>query len=142
MDTLSIQSQITLVDFRATKVRFDVVKSRKFEPVFDLKLSDGLLEDEPNTFDKIFDLLLTIPDQNHKRIITADISFRTTFRCSVNLNKEFFLSDFARISAPAIGFPYLRSFVTTITVQAGYPPVILPSINFVQFSKERELQKI
>ena len=39
------------------------------------------------------------------------------------------------INAPAIAFPYLRSFLSILTMQAGYPPVMIPSVNFVEFAK-------
>ena len=51
------------------------------------------------------------------------------------------VTEFAKISAPAIGFPYVRAFMSTLSIQAGLPPIILPSINFIQFSKELEKEK-
>lgn len=45
-------------------------------------------------------------------------------------------SDFIKINAAAIAYPFLRSFVANLTLQAGYPSVILPTINFVSFFEE------
>lgn len=49
----------------------------------------------------------------------------------VMLNNDFIKSPFLKVNASAIPFPYIRSFVSNLTLQAGYAPVILPSVNFV-----------
>ena len=35
-------------------------------------------------------------------------------------------------NAPAIVFPYLRAFISNLTLQAGYSPLNLPAYNFTQ----------
>ena len=50
------------------------------------------------------------------------------------ITEDFKLSSFSKINAPAIAFPYLRAFVSNLTLQSGLEPVILPSINFVQLA--------
>lgn len=42
------------------------------------------------------------------------------------------------MNATAILFPYVRSFITTITAQSGIEPLILPAINFAELLKNRE----
>ncbi len=32
-------------------------------------------------------------------------------------------------NAPAIAFPYLRAYVSTLTTQSGIPPIVLPTLN-------------
>jgi len=48
------------------------------------------------------------------------------------LDKMFFMN------APAIIFPYLRSYITTLTVLSGIDPVILPTLNLSALGKELE----
>ncbi len=36
---------------------------------------------------------------------------------------------FSKTNAPAILFPYLRSYITSLTALAGIPPIILPTFN-------------
>ncbi len=36
---------------------------------------------------------------------------------------------FCKTNAPAILFPYLRSYITSLTALAGIPPIILPTFN-------------
>ena len=42
------------------------------------------------------------------------------------------------MNAPAIIFPYLRSYITTLTVLSGIDPVILPTLNLSALGKELE----
>lgn len=63
------------------------------------------------------------------------VEMRFFFETDDIITDEFKNSSFPVINAPAIAFPYLRSFLSMITMQSGYPPVMLPSINFVEFAK-------
>jgi preprotein translocase subunit SecB len=57
------------------------------------------------------------------------------FKTEETITKEFKDSDFVKINSPAIVFPYLRSFVTTIISNSGYHTVILPAFNFAKSHK-------
>lgn len=48
---------------------------------------------------------------------------------------------FMCMNAPAILFPYVRGFVTTITAQAGVPAIIIPTLNLVE-NGEKLLKRI
>ncbi len=78
---------------------------------------------------------LTIKDK------AFDLSLKAVFQFELideKITEEFKLSSFPKINAPAIAFPYLRAFVSTLTLQAGLKTVILPSINFVKIAKSRD----
>ncbi|MBR8758996.1 protein-export chaperone SecB [Porphyromonas levii] len=61
-----------------------------------------------------------------------DLSIRFFFVTDQNITDEFKKSDFVKINAPAIAFPYVRSYISNLTMQSGYETVVLPSINFVK----------
>ncbi len=46
------------------------------------------------------------------------------------------LKQFAKINCPAIIFPYLRETIADLTRRAGFPPLHLDPINFIELSKE------
>ena len=50
-------------------------------------------------------------------------------------------SPFVKINAPAIAFPYVRSYVSNLTLQSGFPPAMLPSVNFVELAKRNGEEK-
>lgn len=44
-------------------------------------------------------------------------------------------------NAIAILFPYLRSFISTITAQSGMPPFILPTFNILALLEQNRIEK-
>lgn len=55
------------------------------------------------------------------------------------IDEEFKNSLFPKVNAPAIAFPYLRAAIANMTLQAGLPPLMLPSFNFNNLvSKEKK----
>lgn len=95
---------------------------------FDLETSRFFSEEETNSFRIGFNL--KIYDKSFDLFIEA-ISY---FEMDDEITEEFKLSSFPKVNAPAIAFPYLRSFVSILTLQSGLDPVILPSINFVSLA--------
>lgn len=105
---------------------------------FDLKTDNYFSDDKANNncFGVIFNL--AIKDKNF------DLFVETVFHFELideELTEEFKNSSFPIINAPAIAFPYLRAFVSNLTLQAGTLPVILPSINFVELAKQNSTQE-
>jgi preprotein translocase subunit SecB len=136
-----IQSQITLIAFKSVNFTYSVnndANAKGFKPEFELSLGNLLINDSPNRFAKVFSVALAIPNPNFNEIININTEFHAVFQCAEKIDDVFLESDFAKISAPAIGFPYLRSFISNFSIQAGIAPIILPSINFVQFNLEAE----
>lgn len=52
------------------------------------------------------------------------------FQTQSAIDAAFKESPFVSVNAPAIAFPFLRSFITTLTSNAGLKPLILPAFNF------------
>lgn len=59
------------------------------------------------------------------------------FECISNLDDEFMESDFVEISAPAIVFPYLRAFISNLTLSIGFDPITFPTVDFVALAKRK-----
>lgn len=51
------------------------------------------------------------------------------------------LDQFAKINCPAIIFPYIRETIADLTRRAGFPPLHLDPINFVEMGKQVEKAK-
>lgn len=60
------------------------------------------------------------------------------FQIDQHIDEDFKQSDFVKINAPAIAFPYVRSYISNFTLQSGFDPIILPSVNFVAFGKNND----
>lgn len=55
-----------------------------------------------------------------------------------NVPEEKILKQLATINCPAIIFPYVRETIADLTRRAGFPPLHLNPINFIQLAKEQE----
>lgn len=94
-------------------------------------------EESNNRFYVVFDL-----NVDHPGNFELYIKFISGFETSLEIDEEFKKSSFPSVNAPAIAFPFLRSFVSNVTLNAGFMPAILPSINFVHFKDKREKKKL
>lgn len=97
---------------------------------FSLKTGQHFPAEEKNKFSVFFDA--SIADSHFDLSLKAFFIFNT----DSPVDEHFKISDFPKINAPAIAFPYLRAYISNLTLQSGYEPVILPSINFVQLAQE------
>ena len=64
--------------------------------------------------------------------IEIECEFWAFFVGDEPLTQEFLHSHFTSVNAPAIAYPYLRSFITSSLVNAGYAAMHLPTINFAE----------
>lgn len=51
------------------------------------------------------------------------------------------LNQYANVNCPAIIFPYIRETVADLTRRAGFTPLHLNPINFVELAKQAEKEK-
>lgn len=102
-----------------------------------MKIKEGNINEEESTFIIQFNLSLINNDKDFSVNIIADGIFKT----NAKIDSEFKKSLYIRANAPAIVFPYLRTFVSTLILNAGYHPVILPSYNFINMAKQREKEE-
>jgi len=89
-------------------------------------------EEFPNYFNVIFNLNMKKEDE-FELLLKANAHFTT----DKNISKSEQSSPLLKINAPAIAFPYLRTFVSNLTLNSGYNPIILPTFNFVQMAQEK-----
>jgi|CXWL01.1.fsa_nt_gi preprotein translocase subunit SecB len=59
------------------------------------------------------------------------------FETDEDIGEDFQKSHFPLVNAPAIAYPFLRSFISTLTVNAGYGAILIPTVNFQALAKER-----
>lgn len=125
--------KIQLDNWKVINMNFTFLdENKRDENSFDLKSGSVFPENEKKSFGVVFNLEVKDAD--------FDLSIETLFMFSLDeeITEEFKLSDFPKINAPAIAFPYLRALVSNLTLQSGFDPVMLPSINFVKLAEERE----
>lgn len=101
------------------------------EPVFSFKSTVVLAEEDSKLFMQIFNVELV--SVNSYRL---NLEFVAWFKSTEDVNEAFLQAPFAKINIPAIAFPFLRSSISHLLLNAGYKPAFLPSINFVKLYEE------
>lgn len=113
------------------------------EAFSDLKYVVDFKSTESKSFCIIFKLIISTEEYN------IDTTFCAMFETDEDIVSEFMTSPFPTVNAPAIAYPFLRSYINTITVNSGFRPTILSALNFTVFKdfyvmldNERLLNKI
>lgn len=75
--------------------------------------------------------------QVRAKFLSIDVDAMAAFETQETIDEKFLNSSFVRHSVPAIAFPFLRSFLQTLCVNAGIPPIILPTVNFLKLDAEK-----
>ena len=71
-------------------------------------------------------------------VFELDLEMHFVFSLTESVTEDFKTSDFVKINAPAIAYPYVRSYVSNLTLQSGISPIIIPTVNFVALAKSKE----
>lgn len=130
MDNPVQQNAIRLVDFLVTSVVMDVenpfaaVKEQSMD--VNVGVSIGFSDDDPAHYTINFEVSVSARNNN----IRISVKSVALFEASSPIDEEFRQSAFVQTNSPAIAFPFLRSFINTLTANAGIPPVVLPAFNF------------
>lgn len=106
------------------------------ENSFNLSIGYSFPEDNDTEFGIGF--IIDIGDAEFK--ITLEMLF--FFQVDQVVDDELKQSDFVKINAPAIAFPYVRSYISNLTLQSGFNPIILPSVNFVALVRNKNENEI
>lgn len=123
--------------FHSQVLKLSITKTAKQVKVSDKKLFSINFETQYDVNkDDVFAIIF---DVEIKRLgdFKLKCKYGVWFKTSMPIDVNFKSSDFPRINAPAIAFPFLRSLIATITLNSGFSPFIMPSINFVEFGDKK-----
>ena len=125
-----IQNAITLERFFVPNVEmnFNSIIDEETIETISIEIEFGIGYDE-NTKD-IYSTNFEINIQSENKELFLKLTAIAFFKTSNEIDKEFLESNFVQVNSPAIAFPFIRSYINTITTNSGIPPIILPSFNF------------
>lgn len=120
-----------LVNYKFTKatLNFDIPKDAEF--VIDFKPS-GKLKEIEGTYDLSFDTIVRCEETD---TIIVEVSCIAQFSFMDRIKFEE-IPDFFYPNSLAILFPYIRAFVSTLSLQANSSPMILPTVNLMGLTEE------
>ena len=123
---------IQLKSWEVRNLNIETIKeNRNSHQKFQFSCGNGLSKANDKEFFIGFKVLLT----NSKYDLRLEMYF--SFETDETLTEEFKNSPFLKINAPAIAFPYLRSYISMLTMQSGLGTVVLPSVNFVKIAENQ-----
>jgi preprotein translocase subunit SecB len=126
-----VQNAIRLVKFTVNAVNFEsksqIDEDASSKLSISISVSTAFSETESRNFIVSFDLSISSKNSEDLKI---SIKASALFETETIINDEFKNSGFVKTNSPAIAFPFLRSYVNTLTVNSGIKPIILPSFNF------------
>lgn len=126
---------IRLNHIQFTKVKLDI---KQFDPNIAISnpvLDVGALAANSEEINQ-FGIRIAVSLNDKKRRFNLNVECIAHFDIDEKVNRDFVKSDMVRINAPAIAFPFVRTFIATLTNNAGYNPIYLPTYNFVEISKQ------
>ena len=127
--------KLQLETWRVTEVNFSLREGKNLDRGFQINLSNRFPSDSNEVFVVTLDLSINDPE------FELNLNSSFVFKCDQAITEEFKTSDFPRVNAPAIAFPFLRAYISNLTLQSGINPLILPSINFVELAKNNSGSK-
>ena len=134
---LKIQQALTLSNTFVKNVSF---KCGSLNPnctndsVFNVKTEIKFVPESAKIF--IVEFIADLKHKENPEVFNLNAQFVAVFQTAQEIDNEFKNSPFAKINAPAIAFPFLRSFVAGFITNAGYNPIIMPSINFAALTSK------
>ena len=128
-----IKSILTFDGYRISEaiLSFNNVEKERSQLKTDLKSSIQMSDEGNITSSLIIDINSLNDSIKIHVCIVGDFTITTMDELT-----EDQISFFAKQSTVTILFPYLRSFISTITLQAGIPAINLPVINVVEALKD------
>ncbi|MFA8300666.1 MAG: protein-export chaperone SecB [Hyphomicrobiales bacterium] len=123
---------VQLNSWRIVDLAFKETFDAENEHTFELNAGHFFPEEDNKQFFIHFGLDVFHPDYCIK------LKAEFLFEMDEEITEEFKSSNFPKINAPAIAFPFLRAFISNLVLQSGFEPAILPSINFVKLANQEE----
>lgn len=123
-------SQFQFKGFQIKKSLIDINNNDDLDLSIQFKPS-GILNKKESTF--VLNLGVVIKDSDKLNIEILSESF---FKYS-NIDDDK-LSNFLYLNAPAIMFPYLRAYISSLTALSGINPITLPTLNLSGLKSELE----
>lgn len=135
----NVQTKVKFLGYRIHGVSFNVnenySKKSEEEIKLDISVNSFLNEETKKGFFLNLQIKLHTSDNSFELVLNS----RSAFETDEQIETSYLESPMVKVNAPAIVFPFLRAFITTVTTNAGYEPIILPPINFAKFSgREKE----
>jgi preprotein translocase subunit SecB len=122
---MSNPATLTFVRFEVVKVLFD--KTQWIDGTFDVNITHSLRIDLDNANHFFSEIIVTVKQKDSSFDLNV-LSFGE-FMISGDID-EIVYKNYTEISAPSIIYPYLRAFISSLTLLSGMKSIAIPPVNF------------
>lgn len=126
-------SKFQFKGFNITRSLIEVNEKQKLSKISIEFEPKGFLNKKSNTFD--LHLGIKIQDDNKSFKIEVQAVAFYEFESEIAISSP---SSLFYVNAPAILFPYIRAYISTLTNLSGFPPINLPTLNLTSLGKDIE----
>jgi preprotein translocase subunit SecB len=131
-----MQVNLNINDAKVSFITFSTNPIKPPKEPMKLDIEIGKSKNKPDNSAHGFFVRFNISLFQKEEDYLLNVVYTSFFTSNQTIDEEFFNSTFAKANAPSIAFPYLRAYISNITMQSGYKPLMLQSINFVELSKD------
>lgn len=125
------------ITLKHTEVKRLELKKAEEPPIKDemsFSYSTGYNDEIKRSFIVTLDSSLTLNED-----VLLSIEYVAYFETDEDIDDAFKKSPFPLVNAPAIAYPFLRSFISTLTVNAGHGVTLIPTINFQALASKKNV---
>ena len=106
---------------------------------FELSFFPAVKDDDKRQFLIVFTLSLLEKmslDEQDNDWFSIHVQFGARFSTDEDIDDVFMESNFVKVNAPAIAYPYLRAYIGNLTINSGIKPITLETMNFTTWQKQ------
>lgn len=118
-------AQFRFVNYQVVESEFRFDSKRKSNKKLNVTFERSVVVDDADSRMRL-ELVNTIEDEDKSLFLRVRMHGFFEFDSQISDDIK---GMFIRINAPAILFPYVRAYVSTLTSLSGIEPVILPTLN-------------
>lgn len=116
--------------------RTDFIEGKPEKLDINLNITPGLAEDGKN----IAELTMAVEAKTESGTISLSVTITGLFRGADDLPLDAF-HKYVTSYGPAILFPFARAIISSVSVQANIPAIIIPTVNFTKVTpKQTEVE--
>lgn len=129
---------MTFINFALTKVNFTINRDFKPEETKKVQIDPELaISSEVKREEKHLIIMLGVRQLTGNLPYYFEVESAALFQFD-EIPEEKILKQLSDMNCPAIMFPYIRETIADLTRRAGFQPLHLNPINFIQLAKDRE----
>ena len=124
---MALIAELNFINFEIIKVLFDrgddIVKDGEFE--VNIQHITQINNENENLFRTVFIINITGENNSFSLQVQAMGSFEILGEITEKVR-----DNYLNISSPSIIYPYVRAYISNITLQSGMNPITIPPMNF------------